>query len=199
MRHLTYYVGTSLDGYIAGPDGELDFFPVTPDLIEHVQTTYPEVLPTPARQELGIDGLPNRRFDTVIMGWGTYQPALDVGITDPYAHLRTVVASRRVIAGTDPNVTVVQDPVAAVRALKTEPSDLAIWLAGGGHLASAVADEIDELIVKVYPVLAGGGIPVLSQRFHPQAFRPTGSVTLPSGCVVRAYERAHHDAATNRR
>jgi hypothetical protein len=32
-RKLTYYVGTSIDGVIAAPDGGVDFYPLGEDLL----------------------------------------------------------------------------------------------------------------------------------------------------------------------
>lgn len=190
MRPLTYYVGMSLDGYIAGPNGEVDYFPVSEDHVAQMVAEHPEVLPTHMRRKLEIDAASNRLFDTVIMGRGTYQPALDVGITDPYAHLRTFVVSARGGLPAVPAVTVVTDPVDTVRLLKAEESELGIWLAGGAQLAAAVADEIDRLVLKVYPVLSGAGTPVLDRRaFAPRSFEHTGSHTLSSGCVILSYER----------
>lgn len=59
MRRLVYYVATTLDGYIAGPDGGdpsgAGYFPLTPDVIQFIIEQYPETLPGSAREELGID------------------------------------------------------------------------------------------------------------------------------------------------
>lgn len=189
MRPLTYYIGASLDGYIAGPGGEIDFFPVSDDHVQQMVETYPEVLPTHVRKHLGMDDAPNRRFDTVLMGRGTYQPALDIGITNPYAHMRTYVASTRHDLPEDAAVTIVHDPVATVQELKAEDSSSGIWLAGGGTLAGALMCEIDELIVKLYPVLAGAGIPALAGGFAPAAFQLVDRATVSSGCLILTYER----------
>jgi hypothetical protein len=35
MRKLVYYVGVSLDGYIAGPAGEFDFYPSDAEMVDH--------------------------------------------------------------------------------------------------------------------------------------------------------------------
>jgi hypothetical protein len=75
MRKLTYYLGSSLDGFIAAPDGSIDAFPVTQDVIEFMAADYPETLPTHLREQLGVTA-PGRRFDTVVMGRNTYAPAL---------------------------------------------------------------------------------------------------------------------------
>lgn len=192
MRHLTYYVGTTLDGHAAGPGDEVEHFPVSQDHLDHMVATYPEVLPTHVRAALGVDpDAPNRRWDTVVQGRRTYQPALDAGITSPYAHLRQYVASSTLDPATDPAVTVVTDPVATVRALKAEDGGLGVWLAGGGTLAGALAEEIDELVVKVYPLLTGSGRPFFTGAFSPRTFELVDvSPPFESGCVVMTYRRA---------
>jgi dihydrofolate reductase len=192
MRPLTYYIGTSLDGHAAGPGDEIDFYPVSQDHLDHMVAIYPEVLPTHVRAAIGVDpGLPNRRWDTVVMGRRTYEPALAVGITNPYPHLRQYVVSSALDAAPEPAVTVVTDPVETVRRLKAEDGDLGVWLAGGGTLAGALADEIDELVVKVYPVVAGSGRPWFTGAFSPRDFRLVDvSEPFQSGCVVMTYERA---------
>ena len=118
MRKLVYYVGVSLDGRIAGPGGEFDFFPQGDEQQAAAYSTwmnaqYPETVPTAYRGAVGIADAPNRRFDTVVMGLGTYRPAFDNGITSPYAHLRQYVVSSTLDPDTDPAVTVVpSDPLA---------------------------------------------------------------------------------------
>ena len=92
VRALTYYVGMSLDGFIAAPDGSIDTFPITEDVMEFIAASYPETLPTPVREQLGLTA-PGTHFDTVVMGRNTYTPALEAGIRSPYAHLDQYVVS----------------------------------------------------------------------------------------------------------
>ncbi|MFG2193353.1 dihydrofolate reductase family protein [Streptomyces sp. NPDC048639] len=189
MRTLTYYVGVSLDGFIAAPDGSYDFYPLGDDLLTHMATEYADALPTPTRAALGIDA-PTTRFDTIVMGRATYDPALEEGITDPYEHLRTYVVTRSIAQSPDPAVTLVStDPLAAVRELKREEG-LGIYLAGGARLAGALLPEIDELIVKTYPIVIGSGIPMFSAEFEVGQFRLTSCRAFGSGSTVTTYERA---------
>ena len=189
MRALTYYVGMTLDGFIAAPDGSVDVFPVGQAVLDFIAAEFPETLPTHVRGPLGVTA-PGTRFDTVVMGRATYAPALDAGITSPYAHLRQYVVSSTLPASPDEMVHVVpDDPVTLVRCLKQEPG-AGVWLAGGGRLAGAVLDEIDELVIKRYPVVLGAGIPVLAAgHARPLPFESTSSVALSDGTVVSTYTR----------
>jgi dihydrofolate reductase len=188
MRKLTYYVGMTIDGYIAGPDGSLDFFPVTPDLIDFITDNYPETLPAPVREQFHVTA-ENRRFDTGVQGRSTYEPALEAGLTSPFPHLRQLVVSRSLTGSPDPAVEVVSgDPVARIRELKAEDGK-DIYLMGGGRLAGALLGEIDELVVKLYPVVIGTGVPLFTSEFSPTMFELTGCRPLDSGTVVLTYTR----------
>ena len=186
MRKLVYLVGVTLDGRIAGPGDEIDFFPLADDVLAHLRDELAETLPTHVRAALAIDP-PNRRFDTVVMGRRTYEPALEIGVTSPYRHLRQYVVTGNPLAVEDPEVTVVHDrPLALVRRLKAEDG-LDVWLCGGGRLAGALLPEIDELVVKHYPVLAGAGRPVLDGGFSPTLLDVTSSLQFSDGTRLVTY------------
>jgi dihydrofolate reductase len=190
VRKLVYYVGVSIDGYIAGPGHEADFFPVGDDLVSWM-TGLPEVIPTHIRSQVGLTDAPNARFDTVVQGRGTYQPALDIGVTSPFAHLRQYVVSSTLEKIGDPSVEIVaDDPVGLVRRLKSEPSDKDIYLAGGGKLAGTLLPEIDELLVKRYPVVAGAGLPMFAGEFTPAPFERVHTRSFDSGADFTLYRRA---------
>jgi dihydrofolate reductase len=182
------YIAVTLDGRIAGPGHEFDFFPQgdaqqTAAYMGFMNSLYPETIPTAFRAPLGLADAPNRRFDTVVMGRNTY--TLDPNATSPYAHLRQYVVSRTLNPDVDPAVTVVSgDPAQAVRDLKAEDSALDIWLCGGGKLAGALLPEIDELVVKSYPVLAGAGIPMVEGAFDPTVFEVAERTAFPNGVTA---------------
>jgi dihydrofolate reductase len=159
-RKLKYHVATTLDGFIAREDDTVDFFPA--DLSpEHVVDYFHSLL---------------SEYDTVVMGRGTYEPGPKAGFTDPYPSLETYVFSRTLKEIPDPRVHLVrEDPVAFIRELKSRPgrqTDMSravaaakfsvpkdIYLCGGGPLATALFDAglVDEVIVKLNPVLLGAG------------------------------------------
>ncbi|MGW4768601.1 dihydrofolate reductase family protein [Nocardia sp. NPDC004278] len=191
MRKLVYYVAVSLDGYIAGPAGEYDFYPMDAEMTTWINERYPDFVPSPARPHFGraVDE-PAKRFDTVLMGRASYEPALSEGVTSPYAHMQQYVISSTLGPIDDPKVEVVaSDPVALVRRLKTEEGG-DIWLCGGGKLAGALLGELDEMIIKSYPVVAGGGISAFSGAFDPTLFTPTQRREFGNGAQVTWFSRA---------
>lgn len=187
MRTLTYYVATSLDGRVAGPDGDFGMFPVEGDHMPVLLRDFADTIPGHVAGSLGVEA-DRSRFDTVVMGRRTYLPALEAGIASPYPHLRQVVATRH--GGDLPDaIETTDDPVAMVRALKQEAGS-GIWLAGGGELAGALIDEIDHLILKVNPLVLGDGIPLFGGLAHGvRRFARTGVRAFDSGVVIAEHAR----------
>ena len=192
MRRLVYLVAVTLDGFIAGPDGGdptgSDFFPVTPDLVEHLVGSWHETLPGPAREAMGITA-PGAHFDTVVEGRASYDVGLAAGLTDAYPHLRHLVVSRSLAGGSELPVEVVAgDPVARVRELKAEDG-LDIWLVGGGTLAHTLLPEIDRLVLKVNPSVIGDGRRLFAGPFAHVRFEPVDQVDLTGGVRVVTLDR----------
>ena len=187
MRSLVYYVAVSIDGFIADTEGGADAFVQTPELLGELFSLYPETCPAHLRDALGVTEGP-RRFDTVLMGARTHQPALDAGLTSAYPHLAQKVVTHRELPE-DPTVTAVDDPVALVRRLREEEGrDL--WLCGGGDLAAQLVDEIDELHLKVSPVVLGAGVPLVGRGASLPPVELAESRQLPGGVLLNRYVRA---------
>lgn len=147
MGEVTYYVATSLDGFIARSDGSIDAFPwdeaVVRDFLSDIED-----------------------FETVLMGRRTYQVALDEGKTNPYPGRRQVVFSRTLTTSPDGAVEIVSgDVVSFVADLRAQPEGR-IWLCGGGEIATLLAEAglIDRMVVKLNPVIFGSGVPVMGGR-----------------------------------
>ncbi|KOV62179.1 dihydrofolate reductase family protein [Streptomyces sp. MMG1121] len=192
MRKLTYFIACSLDGFIGDESGDgsamLRF--LDEEYLDFLKTEFPETLPTHARTPLGADHLENKRFDTVIQGRGSYEVALKEGITSPYAHLREYVASRTLDPSPDPHVEIVADDLLGrVRALKAEEGGLGIYLCGGSRLAGELLEEIDELVIKTYPIVYGTGMPMFAGGLDIKEFGLDGVRTFGNGALVRTYTR----------
>lgn len=190
MRNLVYFVAVSIDGFIAGPDDEVEFYPSSKEYRNWMVSEFPDAIPTHIRPMFGIEAAPNKHFDTVLMGRRTYEgPARKEGVTNPYQHLRQYVFSRT-MEQLDSAVEIVgTDPVEKVRELKNEDSEAGIYLAGGGELAATLLDEIDKLVIKKYPVVAGAGIAAFGSTFRPTRFDLTDVKTFDGGNTVMYYDR----------
>ncbi|MEV6136844.1 dihydrofolate reductase family protein [Nocardia sp. NPDC051990] len=191
MRKLTYYVASTIDGFIATEEGSVDFFPVGGDHGPAITAQYPETLPTKVREALGIDKR-NRYFDTVLMGRKTHDFGVRTGTASPYSHLRQFVVSTTLPESPDPSVELISaDPLATVRELKRD-SGLGIWLCGGGELAQVLLPEIDQIFLKLYPVVLGRGRPLFGSGPRlPEAarFRVITSRVFEDGVAFVKYGR----------
>lgn len=185
MRELVYYVAVTLDGYIAGPAGEFDAFLIEGDHMDAINERFADTIPTEYAEAIGV-AQDRSVFDTVLMGWNTYQVG---GVPSPYRHLRQIVFSRdNTAVGENLEVTA-EDPVDVVRRLKQEDG-AAIWLCGGGALAATLADEIDRLVLKRQPLLFGSGIPLFGERpYAPARFDAVGTTAFDSGVVMSEFVR----------
>lgn len=192
VRKLTYFIACSIDGFIGDPGGDASsMYPfVNEEFIEFLASRYPETVATEGRRQLGFHDAENQKFDTVIQGRASYQLALDMNITSPYAQLRELVASRTLKESPDPNVELISDDVVGrVRELKAEDRELGIWLCGGSQLAGELLDEIDELVIKTYPLVYGSGMPMFGSDFAATEFALESVRVFDNGVLVRTYSR----------
>jgi dihydrofolate reductase len=191
MRKLIYFVACTIDRFIAREDGSFDYaFLMEGEHITDQIESFPETIPAPMREAAGITGS-NQWFDAVLMGRRTYEVGLKAGLTNPYPHLKQYVFSHSLGVSPDAAVELVSgDPLEKVRELK-QGSEKAIWLCGGGELAAALFPEIDELILKVHPVLLGTGIPLFAGVIKQTALELTDHRIYNTG-VMRLHYRVRH-------
>lgn len=166
MRRIRYAVVMSLDGYIAGPNGEADWITVDPDF--------------------DFGALFNQ-FDTLLVGRRTFERMAAAGRASTPG-LKTIVFSRTLRQQEYPEVTIVTHHREIVTALKTSPGK-DIWLFGGGSLFRSLADEglVDTVEVSVVPILLGGGVqlaPNLTSRIN---LRLTSQKVYKTGVVLLQY------------
>lgn len=177
MRKLSYYVATSVDGFIAREDGSFDCFPGEG---AHVQAY--------------LDSLAG--YGAVVMGRRTYQVGIDMGVTNPYPHMKTYVFSRSLSESPDPAVTLVSgDPAPVVRALKEEEGK-PIYLCGGADLAAQLfaAGLVDEVVLKLNPLVLGEGIPFAATLPEPLRLELRDTRVYDSGVVFLWYDVAPRNA-----
>lgn len=171
MRQLRYSVAASLDGYIAGPNGEFDWIVVDPEIDF-------------AAMYAGFSGLVMGRasYDVFVATGGAVGPALP-----------TYVYSRTLPEGERDGVTIVRDAVTHVRALKAVADGRPLWLWGGGHLFRelAAAGLVDGVDVAIIPVVLGGGLPLMAAPGPRLSLRlRTHRVYAATGTVMLEYDVA---------
>ena len=167
-RRLRYHVAVSLDGFIAGPNGEYDWIVMDPSI--DFAALFKE-------------------FDTVVMGRKTYEVMTAAGGHGAMPGLDVVVFSRTLPAAKHPGVRIVNDdPREVVAELKAKAGG-DIWLFGGGVLFRSLLDAglVDTVEIAVMPVLIGAGIPLLPPGASTKLVL-TDQKTLPaSGILALAY------------
>jgi len=148
-RNVIVHIATSADGYIARPDGDLDWLTSRPA---------PE----------GFYGMNAfmKSIDTTLLGRKTYEVSLRMGAKFD-SKSRTVVFSRHAPPADAPSgVEFVNGAIGPfVKRLREQPGK-DIWLMGGGELIASFLDEqaIDEFVISVAPVFIGDGIPLIAPR-----------------------------------
>jgi dihydrofolate reductase len=142
MRQLRYSVAMSLDGYIAGPNGEADWIVMDPDI--------------------DFEALFSR-FDMLLMGRKSFDVMRAMGGgAGMWQGMPSVVASRTLRQADHPTAVIVDHAETFVKEQKKLPGK-DIWLFGGGELFQSLlnAGLVDGIDVAVIPVLLGGGVPLL--------------------------------------
>lgn len=145
MRKIIVYSATSADGYIARPDGNVDW-------LNRPRTA----------GDYGM-GAFFKTIDTILWGrktWGTG------GAGEFGPNVKNYVFSSRAPATTTPGAEFVNEPIAAfARRLRATPGKN-IWMMGGAGIIASFLDEgqIDEFIIHVIPTFIGEGIPLVAPR-----------------------------------
>jgi dihydrofolate reductase len=183
MRSVTYSMGVSLDGYIAGPDGSFDWTAPDDEVFRFV---------TEEIKEVGVHLLGRRLYETMLY-WETadQDPSLDESRLEWAAiwkRLPKVVFSTT-LGTVQGNASLASGGLAGeIERLRAEPVEGNIAI-GGATLAAEAArfGLIDEYRARVYPVLVGGGIPFFPQRERRVDLELLETRTFSSGVVYLRY------------
>ena len=170
MKKLKLYITASLDGYIAPPDGDLDW------LIHY---------PVPSKEE-------HKSFlnsvDTVILGGITYSCMHYMDIIWPYKDYTTYVVTRNPITEKENVNYITTNVIETITQLKQEKGK-DIWLVGGGELTSLLHRNklIDEIIVTQISEILGKGIPLFSDRLKESDWLLKEQISYDNNTVKKVY------------
>jgi dihydrofolate reductase len=161
----------SLDGYIAGPNGEADWIIMDPEI------DFGEIF---------------QKYDAFLIGRRTFEGMLAQGHGSSPG-TTTLVFSRTLNPADHPGVTIVADDAkGAIEALKAKPGK-DIWLFGGGSLFRSLLEDrlVDVVGVAIIPVLLGGGIPLLPSPAGRAKLELTTHKVYKTGIVALEYDIKH--------
>ncbi len=173
QRKIIVHIAASADGYIARPDGDLDWLTSRPA----------------PKGFYGMEAFMNS-VDTEIMGRKTYEAALHLGAKFDSKN-RTIVFSRQPRPSNAPeSVEFVNGGIGALVASLREQPGKDMWLMGGGDLIASFLDAhaIDEFVVSVVPVFIGDGIPLIARRHRHELLDLQAVEKFEDGLVQLRYE-----------
>jgi dihydrofolate reductase len=177
MRKVVYGAACSLDGFIAAPDGSVDWLHWSDDVTRIMEEYW-------------------AASDTLVMGRKTWEAAaaMSPGAADStMSGMQSYVFSRTLRAIDKPGVRLVTDDAGTfVRALKKEKGKNIIVFGGGDFARSLFeADVIDEVGLNVHPVLLGSGVPFFLDAGRRMKLTLTRCQQLHGGCVLLDYAVKH--------
>ncbi|MDN4165629.1 dihydrofolate reductase family protein [Cytophagales bacterium LB-30] len=173
MRQIIYYVASSLDGYIAGPNEDVSGYVGSGSGVDK----YFEDL---------------QHFDTVIMGKNTYEFGYKFGLKPgqkAYPHMKHFIFSNHlVLEKADPDVQVKKMDIREVENLR-QKDGTDIYLCGGGQFATWLLknQQIDQVKIKLNPLILGGGIKLFEGLEETYTLELLGSEVYEKGLQIMSY------------
>lgn len=181
MRKVILGMNISLDGFVAGPNGELDWI-------------FPNVTP----EQMAVVGQLTMSVDTMILGRNTYleqEAAFSKEVNELASamnSLNKVVFSKTLdkVAWQNSRLAL-DDPFEEINKLKQQ-SGKNIYVSGGASFAKSLleSDLIDELHLFVHPVILGAGKPIFSESSEKRSLKLDNVTTFSTGVVHLHYQKA---------
>jgi len=171
MAHVRVFIACSLDGFIAGPNDELDWLP---DHGAGAEDTF-----TPFMNQVGA----------LLMGRRTYEAIKDFSDPWPYGDKPILVATRRTFDSTRPTVSSISGAInTMIDAAKRIADARDVYIDGGALIRSAIdASLVDEMIVTMVPKILGAGVPLFAGVTQPVDLRLMESREIGAGMVQLRY------------
>jgi len=186
-RNLVIFMHISLDGFVAGPNGEMDWIHVDEEMFDYA-----------ARQ--------TQKSDTALYGRITYQmmenywPTAanqpnaskhDIEHSTWYNAVAKVIVSKTMQGQKRSNTTIISDNLYdEIIKLKSQPGKDIVMFGSPSVVHSLLPDNlIDDFWLFINPILLGEGIPLFKNIRHKTKLRLTETKTFPSGVVAVNYER----------
>ena len=169
MPKVVLFIATSLDGYIASPDGTVNW------LFHDADYGYTEFMAS---------------VDAVMMGRKTWEQARTFEDV-PFAGKQVIVFSRSQSNANESRIRYVQgDPETTIPEIKSSV-EKDIWLVGGGDLIRQFIynNLIDEFRIFVHPIILGEGIPLFPRQSRRTDLSFESSQSFPSGLVELRYRQ----------
>ncbi len=183
-RKIIVYIATSADGYIARPDGNVDWLN----------------RPQPA-DDYGM-GAFYQSIDTIIFGRKTYEPLLQKFAASKAkatgrskkpktstSRIKNYIFSRQPPEIVPPDVEFVREPIKEFTKRLRSEAGKDIWMMGGAGIIGSFLDEgeIDEFMVHVIPIFIGAGIPLVQPRHRSVPLELLSMKSWPDGVVRLHY------------
>lgn len=177
-RKIIVYIATSADGYIARPDGDVEWLNRMPRNVDYGMREFYQTI------------------DTILWGRKTYDWLLSYykkrgktkGLFD--TKVANYVFSRKPPKRPAPGVEFVSEPVKAfAQRLRAAPGKH-VWMMGGAGVIGSFLDagEIDEFDIHMMPVFIGEGIPLVAPRHRDVPLHLRSSKRYPGGVLRLRYQ-----------
>lgn len=174
MKKVKLYITASIDGYIARPDGDLEWL---------------TGFPNPSKTDYGYKDFFDS-VDTVIMGNRTYHDILCMDVLWPYKDKETYVVTHHAQEAKE-NIRFISENVVETISELRKKDEKDIWLVGGGQLVSLLlsADLIDEMQITYIPVILSNGIPLFPKSTKESQWNLLENRAFDNGVFQVKYQR----------
>lgn len=167
---VSAYIATSIDGYIARKNGDLDW-------LQCVHTD---------DEDYGFKGFMSC-IDTLILGRNTYEAVSEFNEW-PYKDKRVIVLSKTLSFVRKEAELVCEEPQDLLSKLHFE-NIKHVWVDGGITISKFLeAELVDEMILSIIPIVLGSGIPLFNVTYKQHKCRLVSNQAYPSGLVQLKYQ-----------